>query len=208
MILVLLVSLGVTIFVWVHFGVWWGLVAGFFLLTTPGIVLRRGWRSFVNAWELKLGDPKRSASAGEILAMNAVYRAWSNSRKQISAANFIEQHAQELETLGFRPRLKEDEVRILTGWSFQVLLCDKEGGSLGEKLGDHFRAARTFEWERGLPEMFGSATMPITQMDGCPHVHASSFEASPCLETLRRFTKVAPNMDFDHRFNLATTTGV
>lgn len=112
MVIILIISVAVTAYVWSNAGPVWGLVTGFLLIGGAGWKLltgffglalrpfRPGWGEFVRAWENKIGDPRRSGwdvPDEEVLAMHQGYRAWRRHRKQTdeSANDWLDRMARE-----------------------------------------------------------------------------------------------------------------
>jgi hypothetical protein len=97
LVIVFIISLLITIFVWSHAGPVWGLLSGFLLIGGLGwklagrlvglavLPFRPGWIGFVNAWEQRIGDERRSGRDvpdAEVLSMRSAYRSWRVARKE------------------------------------------------------------------------------------------------------------------------------
>jgi hypothetical protein len=150
------------------------------------MAFRRGWWQFVNAWERRLGDPRRKAREipdDEVLAMNHAYRAWRADAKSGSkyAKDWLDQHAAEYEALGFHRPAQEGETKILSGWRYSIDAYDDRGQ--WSPQGTHFAATRSFKYEVG--GWMGMRT-GYTHLEHCGHSHESRAEALPCQETYRQ----------------------
>ncbi len=200
MFVLFIVCLVATVFVWVHFGIWWGLLAAFLLLTTPGaailkgvvaapfmLAFGRGWPSFVNAWDTCIGDPKRGASDipdPEVVAMKSAYKVWREANKEtgISASGWLAKHAEEFERQGFYSRPKEGEIKVISHWKYDVWSFDETGN--WNRAGNRFAATRSFHYANGAWNM--------THTEYCGHDHETREAAFPCARALAALSQSQP----------------
>jgi hypothetical protein len=140
------------------------------------------WGRFVKAWEHRLGDEKRSGFAvprDELLVIRSAYNAWRQDERApgISAADWLEERAEEIERHGFGQPAKEGETKITSNWRYDVWTFDETGQWNTD--GHNYAAVRSFAYDVGRPLGSGAG---YSHVESCMHNHSSAEEAGPCLQ--------------------------
>ena len=167
------ISIFVTVTVWSHFGPVWGLITGVLLiggsgwkllLVIPGLLANRGSggarKEFIDAWEKRGGEIR--VGHGETYPPAHLYPTWQTEREQTgeSAADWLDRH-------GFLSHPEEGEVKIMSGWKYEILGV-RDGEYIRAERGRRCTATRSFKYESSGG--FGTH-VSMTHMENCGHVH-------------------------------------
>lgn len=184
------ISVLVTVTVWSHFGPVWGLITGFLLiggsgwkllLVIPSLLASRSpggntRREFFAAWEKRGGEVR--VGHHETYPPAHLYPSWHTERQQTgeSASDWLDRH-------GFLPHPEEGEVKIMSGWRYEIQGSTPDGREYTPAThGPPFIATRSFQYERG--GAYGS-NIGMTHVENCGHPHPDAEEAGACLDALK-----------------------